>query len=58
MKIAPSELGYMLARQVGYLHLVAQYEALVLAAQLEDRPTSARISRKASWPPQEKRRGL
>jgi len=37
-----------LARQGGHLHLVAQYEALVLAAQLEDRPTSARISRKAS----------
>ena len=48
MKIAPSERGYTLARQGGHLHLVAQYEALVLAAQLEDRPTAARISRKAS----------
>lgn len=35
-----------LARQGGHLHLVAQYEALVLAEQLADRPAVARISRK------------
>jgi len=45
-----NEEGYSvidLARKGMHLHLVAQYEALVLAEQLADRPAVARISRSA-----------
>ena len=45
-----NEHGYSvidLARKGMHLHLVSQYEALVLAEQLADRPAVARISRSA-----------
>ena len=46
-----NEHGYSvidLARKGMHLHLVSQYEALVLAEQLADRPAVARVSRSAS----------